>query len=536
MPSKTRLPRSGAVAVLALHLVAAGLPTPTRGAEEPPAPAPADGVKKVQYVPDTVRAQIAEDVKRDVLEQIKNDSWAAPNAAPAWTKRIRPYGDVRVRYEYISFGQGNAADGSFPDFAAINAGSPFDVNGVDLADDRWLNVDQNRSRFRLRARLGVDVNLGEGFTLGIRLASGDGSTPVSTNQTLGGAPGVFSKYQVWLDEAFLRWEPIARESGGWMVEAGRFENPFFTARDLLWSENVNFDGFATAGELATGASWRPFFVAGAFPVFSTALNYPLDATTKSPSLDKWMFGGQVGTGWKSDGGMQLKLGLAFYDFVNVTGKLSPSCDTFLKNVVCSTDDTRPLFAQKGNTYMELRTPSAAALQLESTSRVPRYQYYGLASQFQELVATGRFDFPVTSSITGTLEGEFAWNVGFKKDTVGAVAVNNRSACDGSGNCDQYAGGALAYVGRIGIGSPTLNHQWDWNVALTYTRVESDAVIDAFVNSDFGLGGTNLKGFWIGGRVSLTDFLTTGIRWMSADNIVGPTYRVDVLQVDLWGRF
>ena len=111
-----------------------------------------------------------------------------------------------------------------------------------------------------------------------------------------------------------------------------------------------------------------------------------------------------------------------------------------------------------------------------------------------------------------------------------------SACDGSGNCDQYAGGALAYVARVGIGSPTLNHQWDWNVALTYTRVESDAVIDAFVNSDFGLGGTNLKGFWIGGRVSLTDFLTTGIRWMSADNIVGPTYRVDVLQVDLWGRF
>jgi hypothetical protein len=249
-----------------------------------------------------------------------------------------------------------------------------------------------------------------------------------------------------------------------------------------------------------------------------------------------MFGGQLGAGWKGDGALGLKLGVAFYDFVKVSGELSPSCDTFLKNVTCSTDDTRPLFAQKGNTYMELRTPSAAALQLEATSRVPRYQYYGLASKFQELVATGRLDFPVAPSITGTFEGEFAWNAGFNKSQVGGMAVNNRGACDGSGNCDQYAGGGTAYVGRLGIGSPTLNNQWDWNVAFTYTYVESDAVLDAFVNSDFGLGGTNLKGFWIGGRVSLTDYLTTGIRWMSADNIVGPTYRVDVLQIDLWGRF
>jgi hypothetical protein len=542
MPSMTRPPRRAAPALLALHLLALGVPSGAWGADDAPsagspvAPATPPPGKRVPYVPDTVRAQIAEDVKRDVLEQIKQDSWAAPNAAPAWTRRLRPYGDVRVRYEYVSFGQGNAADGSFPDFNAINLGSPFDVNGVDIFDDRWLNVDQNRSRFRLRARLGLDVDLGQGFTLGARIASGDGSTPVSTNQTLGGAPGVFSKYQIWLDQAFLRWQPIDRESGGVMVEAGRFENPFFTVRDLLWSENVNFDGFAAAAEVATGAGWRPFLVAGAFPVFSTALNYPVERQEKYPSLDKWMFGGQVGVGWKGEDGLQLKLGAAFYDFVNVSGKLSPSCDTFLKNITCSTDDTRPLFAQKGNTYMELRTPSPAAVQLEATSTVPRYMYYGLASQFRELIATGRLDVPVSPAVTGTLEAEFAWNAGFDKGAVGAIALNNRGACDGSGTCDQYAGGGIAYVGRVGIGSPTLNHQWDWNVALTYSHVESDAVLDAFVNSDFGLGGTNLKGFWIGGRVSLTDNLSAGLRWMSADNIVGPTFRVDLAQVDVWGRF
>jgi hypothetical protein len=532
----TRFARSGAAILVALPMLVLGEPSTAGAAEDAPPAATAEGAKRVQYVPDTVRAQIAEDVKKDVLEQIKQDSWAAPNAAPGWTKRIHPFGDVRVRYEYISFGKGNAADGSFPDFAAINAGSPFDVNGVDLGSDRWLNVDQDRSRFRLRARLGVDADLGQGFTIGIRLASGDGSTPVSTNQTLGGAPGVFSKFQVWLDQAFLRWEPLAGESGGLMVEAGRFENPFFTARDLLWSENVNFDGFAVAGEVAVGAGFRPFAVAGAFPVFSTALNYPVEREAKSRSLDKWMFGGQVGTDWKSHDGVQLKIGLAFYDYMNVSGQLSPSCDTFLKNITCSTDDTRPLFAQKGNSYMALRTPSAAALQLEAAAAVPRYQYYGLASAFQDLIVTGLFGFPIGGGVKGTLEAEFAWNVGFQKEQVGQKALNNRGACDVTGNCEVFEGGGVAYVGRLGVGSPTLNHQWDWNVALTYVHVESDSVLDAFTNSDFGLGGTNLKGFWIGGRVSLTDYLTSGLRWMSADNIAGPTFRVDVLQVDLWGRF
>jgi hypothetical protein len=321
-----------------------------------------------------------------------------------------------------------------------------------------------------------------------------------------------------------------------MVEAGRFENPFFTARDLLWSENVNFDGFAIAGEVAAGAGFRPFAVAGAFPVFSTALNYPVEREAKSRSLDKWMFGGQVGTDWKSHDGVQLKIGLAFYDYVNVSGQLSPSCDTFLKNITCSTDDTRPLFAQKGNSYMALRTPSAAALQLEATAPVPRYQYYGLASAFQDLNVTGLFVFPIGGAIKLTLEGELAWNTGFDKNQVGQKAVNNRGACDATGNCDVFDGGGIAYVGRLAIGSPTLNHQWDWNVALTYMHVESDSVLDAFTNSDFGLGGTNLKGFWIGGRVSLTDNLASGLRWMSADNIAGPTFRVDVLQVDVWGRF
>ena len=65
----------------------------------------------------------------------------------------------------------NANGGEFPDFNAINAGTGFDVNAVDFTSDRYLNVDQNRTRPRLRARLGVDVDVGSGFTSGIRIGS-----------------------------------------------------------------------------------------------------------------------------------------------------------------------------------------------------------------------------------------------------------------------------------------------------------------------------------------------------------------------------
>ena len=71
-------------------------------------------------------------------------------------------------------------------------------------------MDQNRNRFRLRARLGAEINLDDGFTAGIRLATGNDDNPVTENQTIGGANGAqggdFSKYSIWLDRAFIKYQ------------------------------------------------------------------------------------------------------------------------------------------------------------------------------------------------------------------------------------------------------------------------------------------------------------------------------------------
>jgi len=563
-------PRSFLVATLALLVCARGRTAdaaepaegPPQGPATAPEPAkqpapeqagavpqggaqPQDAPKRVTYIPESVKAELREQIKQEVIAEFWKENWALPNTVPDWTKRIRLFGDVRVRYELNLFPPGNADGGFFPDFNGINTSTPFDMSkyAVDTSGDKYLNVDTNRSRFRLRARLGAEADAGHDWTMGLRISTGDGSPVNAPNQTLGGSGGYFGKFQIWFDQAYIRFNPIHDAGGFLMAEAGRFENPFFTVRDLLWSENVNLDGFAFSGAFSAGGGWRPFVVLGASPVYTTAFNYPAEDTSKFDSMNKWLFAAQLGTDWKPSEKVNLKLGAAFYYFYNITGEVSPSCDTNLKNITCSTDDSRPSFAQKGNTYIALRTPSANALAAESAFPLvtPRYEYFGLASQFKEVFATGKFDYLFAPAVGLSLEGEFAWNAGFSRTQIAAMnpnlggPLNNLEKCTANG-CTDYAGGPYAYVGRLTFGTPSDTRQGDWNASIAYLHVESDAVVDAFTNPDFGMGGTNLKGYWIGGRVAVANNLTLGVRWMSSDQIVGPTFRFDLLQVDFWGRF
>jgi hypothetical protein len=552
-----RLLKGGRFMVVAAVLpLAVGVALPARGAEDSPvaatgeasapgtkgeahgsqtsshAPASADGVKRVVYVPESVKAELREEIKKEVLEQAKQENWAAPNAFPDWLRRFHFAGDIRGRWERAIFGSGNANDGSFPDFNAINTNKPFDAgpNLADTANDRFLNVDQNRTRPRLRARLALDADVGQGFLAGLRLASGDGSTPVSTNQTLGGSPGNFSKYQVWLDRAFLQY---TSPQGLLAARIGRFENPFFST-DMLWDDDLNLDGVAVQLAIPTDYGVRPFLTVGAFPVFTSAFNFPPERESKFKSLDKWLYAAQLGADVKLDERLRVKLAGAFYYFDKIEGRRSSPCRTDLKDESCDTDESRPAFAQKGNTYMTLRTPSEDALAQEALGAA-EYQFFGLAARFRELAATGRIDYRVAPLLRFWVDGEYVRNVGFSKKQITPVAVNNLASSP-DGTQGSFDGGDTGYVGRLTIGSPTQIARWDWNVSLAYRHVESDAVVDAFTESDFGLGGTNLKGFVLGAGLGLADGVWASARWMSADAIAGPPYRVDVLQVELAARF
>lgn len=492
-----------------------------------------DGTVRVQYVPEMVRKQIRDEVRTEVMAQAKREGWATPNAIPDWTQRVKITGDIRLRYEGDYLGDSNANTGEFPNFNAINTGSPYDVSTGNANLPPQLNVDQDRERARLRARLGVAADLGDGFSTGLRVATGDGSSPVSTNQSLGGGGGNFSKYAIWLDRAYIRYKGDVADGLGLVVDGGRFDNPFF-ATDLIWDDDIGFDGLALAGAYDLGGSVKPFGVLGAFPVYNTDFNFASTDAAKMQSHDKWLLGGQAGVEWKIADDYRLKAGLAYYHFDNIKGELSSLCTVLNASDACDSDLTRPGFAQKGNTYMALRAIAPTAANGNGTT--DQYQYFGLVTGFHELALTARLDLSQFKTLPIALDGEYVKNLAFDESRARANAVNNRGDNATGQPLGEFEGGDTAYMARLTLGTEQVRKRWDWNLRFAYKYLESDSVVDGFTDSDFGLGGTNLEGYVFGGAFGVADNVALSLRWQSADNIAGPTYSADVLQADVSARF
>jgi hypothetical protein len=151
-----------------------------------------------------------------------------------------------------------------------------------------------------------------------------------------------------------------------------------------------------------------------------------------------------------------------------------------------------------------------------------------------LALTGEFDVNNFDPTDIWLVGEGVHNLAFNKNDIASKAVNNRGPSASSTGA--FDGGSNGVYVNANIGSKQLTQRWDWNAMLGYKYIESDAVVDAFNDSDFGLGGTNLKGYIVGGSVALSSNVWIRLRYMSADSIAGPPYDVDVFQFDLNGKF
>ncbi len=536
------------------------------------APYAGQSAVRVTYIPESVKAQMRDEIKAQVLAQARDERWADPRTVPDWTQRIRLFGDVRTRYEGIYFPGDNDNTGAFPNFNAINTGAPFDVSGTVFSPQ--LNVDEDRTRVRLRVRFGAEANLGDGWTAGLRLATGETNSPVSPNQSLGlagsGQGGNFSKYAIWLDRGFLRYEIAAPTpdaaaervapdgkadgkelaAGGKEVAAppefaqprdrrlvislGRFENPFYTPSDIVWDDDLGFDGIAAQARYQLGSRFTPFVSGGAFPFFNTDLNFSSNQPDKFPSTDKWLYAAQLGFDWKPAKDFKVKIAGAYYIFDRVAGQLSSPYTPLNAQDAGNTDGTRPAFAQKGNTYMALRNIVPTADNNFGTSN--QFQYFGLATPFRVLSIDGQIDYSRWEPFHITAFGTYAQNLAWDRSDVGNQAINNRGPLGPNGEPGLYAGGNTAWIAGLRVGNPVLAKRWDWNVGFNYRYVESDAVVDGFTDSDFGGGGTNVQGYTFAGSLALGARVALGLRWMSANEIAGPPLETDILQVDVSGKF
>ncbi len=493
----------------------------------PPAPSADD--LRVTYIPEVVKNQMRDEIQQELMAKAREEKWSQ-SSAPDWTSKFRPFGDIRGRFESYSFPDGNDNSGAFPNFNSINNGSPFDTSGTQFSPQ--YDVDQDRNRARLRARIGTEIMLGDGFNGGIRLATGDSNSPTSPNQTLGGSGGNFSKYQIWLDRAFLSYDAGPGDGEELVFLLGRFDNPFFST-EVQWDDDLGFDGLAVRGKVHVNDCVDTFFTAGYFPVYNTDFNFASNQPSKYQSTDKWLTGAQLGVNWKISDELNGKFGVAYYDFNAIEGELSSPFIPLTSSDAGDTDTTRPGFAQRGNTYMALRNIDNSTAANDFGNKF-QYQYYGLASKFRNLTVTGRVDYDHFDPVRVSLLGEFTKNLAFDNSGISGRAVNNRGSS--STGIGAFEGGDMAWNGTFQIGRPALERFGDWQAAFGYRYVESDAVVDGFTDSDFGGGGTNLQGFTLGGVMALSPSVRFGIRWMSANEIVGPPLSSDILQVDLNAKF
>lgn len=501
---------------------------------------------RVTYIPESVKEEIRTQLRSEIMADSRSQKWAGMADIPDWTRRTGLFGDIRMRYDNFMFPSGNSLVGAFPNFHAINSGLPFDLRNLAGTLPPQINVNQDRERYRLRMRLGFDIDLEDGFTAGIRLATGANNSPVSTNQTLASANanssgGNFSKYELWLDRAFVQYEASYHEHGKLLVWLGRFDNPFMTSSQIMWDEDVGLDGIAFKLNQGWTPGFSTFLTAGAFPVFNSAFNVGENNVSKTESYDKYLIAAQFGVQFKITDDIEVKSSIAYYDWQKLEGRYSSPFVPASANDAGDTDDSRPLFAQKGNTYRPIRnitaTPGAApGGNLNGT--INQYQYFGLATKFRQIAWAGRVDFNHYEPMQISLLGEYIKNIGLNQADMSNLGrpdpvVNNR--VNGNGSWD---GGDTAWYFGVNVGKPitAFDKRGDWALGIGYRHVESDAVIDGFTDSVFGFGGTNMEGYSLNAAMALSKRTWVRMAYMSADQIAGPQFRTDVFLFDFTAKF
>jgi len=445
----------------------------------------ADEDMRIQFVPEAVKRDIEEKVKQQVLAQAKTERWGDPGALPAWLDRIAWEGDLRLRYQLDRFPDDTVPNATPADFA---------VNGQNIE-----NTSETRNRLRVRFRFGMQAAVSDKTTVGLRLASG---TPgiggeIAGNQTL----GVYSsRFVVGIDRAFIQYKP----DPAWQLSGGRTGNPFYINTDLVWHNSIALDGLV-AKYTREGEQSGPFATVGFFPIQDVAPS----PTNKANS--KWMIGYQAGLRTRLAPANLFTIGLGYYDFHNMEGIPNPT--------IFSTefDSTAPQFRQKGNSVFDING-------IKNQGNPNPSYLWGLASKFQVVNLAASLDLGAFDPVHVIIDGDFVKNLGFDQREILA-----RTGLD-------IAPRTTGYQARLTVGHPRLTNRGQWQTFVGYRYLQRDATLDAFTDSEFHLGGTDTRGYFLGGAVAYDKNTYFGLRWMSSKQIDGLPLAIDILQADIFSSF
>lgn len=517
----------GAPAATANSGTVAAQAAPASAPAQDSAPKPVEPPKvRVIYLSDSERERIKQELKEEVLKEAREQNWAVPHSVPEWVNRIHFSGDITVRDESDFYDKANSRQ-VFNFQSMVSSGSPTNLQitqGQPLPFP-LLNTTENRNLLRERVHLGLHADVSDTVESVIRLSTGNSGSPASPTVTLGSD---FARQNFLLDRAYINYHA----SGNLSLAAGRMENPFYSPTRLMWYDQLSFDGLAAQYHPQLTQHTAAYLSFGGFSVLNTDPNFGATAINKTASRDSWLYGLQLGALWVGDTGTTAQGAVGLYDFININGVPSAPCYAPTSSSTCDTDNTRPAFVQKGNTMILLRN-----LQLQNPSTDAEYQYFGLASKFNVLNIAGSIDTPIGADKRLAFDGSYVRNLAFNRQHIAALdPVNNLGSCSTS-NCVQgFNGGRRGFELQTRIGDLKIKSAGQWNVFFGYKWVQSDAVVDAFTDADFNAGGTNTKGYYIGGNLGFSKNAWLTARFMSSQQITGLPFSVDIAQIDVNTRF
>ena len=384
---------------------------------------------------------------------------------------------------------------NFSQAYSVKSGMPEWVSALKFNGDFRGRFEQNnadnpayftRNRFRYRVRFGITASLLDDFDIGLRLASGNpqttpggtlvGGQPITANTDLN---SLESRKFIWVDAAFARWTPI--HNGDWTVSAviGKIDNPFLLS-NMIWDYDINPEGGAFQVVHNFGEN-HVLKTAGAFFVLDELNQHNSTVPGIDPKHDPYVYGGQAVLESKWTPKFDTSLGVAAFD-IAYHDSLSALIQPFYNSGNSRASATGQLLYN----YNPIIGTAAATYTLES------FPFY-----------TGRFPLKAL--------GEYMVNPG---------APSNNEA--------YRAGVVIGKAGKKGT----------WEIVYRYQRLEADSWFDALVDDDNGafyavgnpqlagtgkasgwFGGTNVKGHFIQGTYSFTDYFNFTFSYYLNDLII-----------------
>lgn len=297
-------------------------------------------------------------------------------------------------------------------------------------------VDRNRNRDRIRARFNANFRVNDTITGQIGLSTG-GDDPRSGNQSLDGQN---SRKAFGLDVAYVTWAPNSK----FKLTAGKQRYPWVRSGALFYDNDVNPEG------ISLGYTQGNFFANAYYDwLAERALAFGSPTGTNTDSI---MFGGQVGYRFSFSDSVKLTVAGTYFDFDGVQGY-------------------NPLFG--ASSFGNTTTTSTAVCSRTLAANTPC-----LLSDFNVMELFG----DLTVSVGGKPLRFFA---DYAKNDAAEVNVAAQDKLD------------TAYAAGFSFGAASAV-KGTWEVGLLYQQVEKDALFGQLLDSDFGDGNTDTKGFALRG--------------------------------------